>query len=81
MRPDEEPRRHELDALRAFAMLLGVALHALLTFFPWALPSGIRFLLVTGGVSAVLLLSYQAFVRYTPIGTLLNGRKRRPVYG
>lgn len=47
----------------------------------WAVPSGIKFLLITGGVSAVLLLSYQAFVRYTPIGTILNGRKRRPVYG
>ena len=44
----------------------------------WALPSGIKFLLIAGGVTAVLLLSYQAFVRYTPIGTLLNGRKRRP---
>ena len=47
----------------------------------WALPSGIKFLLITGGVTAVLLLSYQAFVRYTPIGTLLNGRKRLPAYG
>ena len=47
----------------------------------WALPSGIKFLLITVGVSAVLLLSYQAFVRYTPIGTLLNGRKRRPRAG
>ncbi len=46
----------------------------------WALPSGIKFLLITVGVTAVLLLSYRAFVRYTPIGTLLNGRKRRPVY-
>lgn len=25
-------RRHDLDALRAFAMLLGVALHAALSF-------------------------------------------------
>ena len=47
----------------------------------WALSSGIKFLLIAVGVSAVLLLSYQAFVRYTPIGTLLNGRRRRPVYG
>ena len=47
----------------------------------WPLPSGIKFLLITAGVTAVLLLTYQAFVRYTPIGTLLNGRKRRPVYG
>ena len=38
VRPDEEPRRHELDALRAFAMLLGVVLHAALTFFPEAWP-------------------------------------------
>ena len=45
----------------------------------WGLPSGIKFLLITVGVSAVLLLSYQAFVRCTPIGTLLNGRKRRSV--
>ncbi len=44
----------------------------------WALPSGIKFLLITGAVTAILLLSYQAFIRYTPIGTLLNGRKRRP---
>jgi len=31
-------RRHDLDALRAFAMLLGIALHATLSFFefPWA---------------------------------------------
>ena len=34
MIPDDEPRRHELDALRAFAMLLGVGLHAALAFFP-----------------------------------------------
>lgn len=31
-------RRHDLDALRAFAMLLGIALHAALSFaqFPWS---------------------------------------------
>ncbi|MEM7754763.1 MAG: acyltransferase family protein [Planctomycetota bacterium] len=28
------PRRHDLDALRAFAMLLGIALHAALAFAP-----------------------------------------------
>ena len=27
-------RRHDLDALRAFAMLLGISLHASLSFFP-----------------------------------------------
>ena len=36
--PVSVPRRHDLDALRAFAMLLGIALHAALSFFPfpWA---------------------------------------------
>ena len=35
----EKPRRlHDLDALRGFAMLLGIALHAALAFIPgfWA---------------------------------------------
>ena len=45
----------------------------------WGLPSGIKFLLITAGVTAGLLLSHQAFVRHMPIGTLLNGRKRRSV--
>ena len=31
-------RRHDLDALRAFAMLLGIALHASLSFFPMPWP-------------------------------------------
>ena len=41
------PRRHDLDALRAFAMLLGIALHVGLSFtsFPWLVqdlrPNGI----------------------------------------
>jgi surface polysaccharide O-acyltransferase-like enzyme len=43
------PRRHDLDALRAFAMILGIALHAALSFtgFPWIVqdlhPNGIFF--------------------------------------
>lgn len=32
--PAVDPRRHDLDALRAFAMLLGIGLHASLSFFP-----------------------------------------------
>ena len=32
-----EPRRHDLDALRSFALLLGIGLHAALSFMdvPW----------------------------------------------
>jgi peptidoglycan/LPS O-acetylase OafA/YrhL len=45
--PTAMPRRHDLDALRAFAMLLGIALHGALSFtgFPWVVqdlrPSGV----------------------------------------
>ena len=34
--PGTIPRRHDLDALRAAAMLLGIALHAAITFMPMA---------------------------------------------
>lgn len=37
-----DPRRHDLDALRAFAMLLGIALHAFMAYGgrPWAVMDG-----------------------------------------
>ncbi len=44
----------------------------------WNVEAGIKFLIITGAVTALSLLCYQAFVRYTPIGTLLNGKKGRP---
>lgn len=44
----------------------------------WDLPAGVKFLILTVGVSAVLLASYRLFVRYTPIGTMLNGKRTRP---
>ncbi|MHC4695719.1 MAG: acyltransferase family protein [Planctomycetota bacterium] len=39
-----DTRRHDLDALRAFAMLLGIALHAALSFmdFPWVVQDRFR---------------------------------------
>jgi peptidoglycan/LPS O-acetylase OafA/YrhL len=39
-----DARRHDLDALRAFAMLLGIALHAALSFmdFPWVVQDRAR---------------------------------------
>ncbi|MBS0265826.1 MAG: acyltransferase family protein [Planctomycetes bacterium] len=52
-----DDRRHDLDALRAFAMLLGIGLHASLAYFkaPWAVQDsqqnellGIFFVLVHG---------------------------------
>ena len=40
--------------------------------------SGVKFLVVSVVVMAVSLAGYQLFVRYTLIGTMLNGRKSRP---
>ena len=39
-----DTRRHDLDALRALAMLLGIALHAALSFmdFPWVVQDRVR---------------------------------------
>jgi peptidoglycan/LPS O-acetylase OafA/YrhL len=44
----------------------------------WDLPAGVKFIGVTVAVTIVLLVSYQLFVRYSPIGTLLNGKRTRP---
>ena len=43
----------------------------------WPLPSFVKLALLIAVTAAFLLLCYQAFVRYTPIGTLLNGRRLR----
>ena len=45
---------------------------------PLSLPSFVKFTLVLVIASVLLLLSYEYCVRYTPIGTLLNGKKTRP---
>ena len=39
----------------------------------WALPADLKFFLVMALVTPLLLLSYRYGVRFTPIGTLLNG--------
>ena len=44
----------------------------------WDLPAVPKYLLLCGSVTAFLLLTYEYCVRYTPIGTLLNGKKVRP---
>lgn len=41
------------------------------------IPSLLKFVLVCVVACAILLLSYEWLVRYTPIGTLLNGKKTR----
>ncbi|HVA48656.1 MAG TPA: acyltransferase family protein [Pirellulales bacterium] len=45
---------------------------------PWPLPAYVKFVLICSVVTAILLLTYQLFVRYTWIGFILNGRRTRP---
>ena len=45
----------------------------------WNLPAEVKFVTISVAVTVLLLLTYQLFVRYTPIGTMLNGRKLRPI--
>ncbi len=45
--------------------------------FEWALPSVVKLVLLIAVTSGVLLVIYEWGVRYTPVGTLLNGRRRR----
>ena len=44
----------------------------------WQIPAAAKFGLVCVVVTAILLLSYEYLVRYTLVGTMLNGRKTRP---
>jgi peptidoglycan/LPS O-acetylase OafA/YrhL len=43
----------------------------------WPLNSWHKFLLICAVATAILLLAYQTLVRYTWLGALLNGRRRR----
>jgi peptidoglycan/LPS O-acetylase OafA/YrhL len=42
------------------------------------LPGAVKFVLANAAVMTVLLASYHLFVRYTWVGALLHGRKRKP---
>ena len=44
----------------------------------WDLPAGVKFVGLTTVITIFLLVTYQLFVRYTPLGTLLNGKRTRP---
>lgn len=44
---------------------------------PWQLPALLKFSLICVVTTAVLLVTYEYLVRYTPIGTLLNGPRHR----
>lgn len=53
-----------------------VALQVLVMDLAW--PGPLKYGVVAGGAMAVCLGSYRAFVRYTGLGTALNGRRERP---
>lgn len=59
--------------------LLSITPTILLQFWvrDWPLPAELKWPLVSVAVLAVLLASYELFVRYTVIGAILNGRKTR----
>lgn len=42
----------------------------------WHLPGGLKFVLVCAATTAILVAGYQLFVRHTPLGVLLDGRRR-----
>lgn len=44
----------------------------------WPIPSAIKFVTICVAISAFLLVTYEYGVRYTPIGRLLNGPRKRP---
>lgn len=45
----------------------------------WPLGSGLKFILLTGIATAILVATYATMVRYTWLGRLLNGPRTRPV--
>jgi hypothetical protein len=47
----------------------------------WPLAAGVKFLLILGLVTPLLLASYRWCVRYTAIGRLLNGPREFPTVG
>ena len=44
----------------------------------WTLPAVVKFAIVCVAATGALLIVYQFGVRYTPVGTLLNGKRTRP---
>ncbi len=55
-------------------LVLGIQL----LIFRWPWPATLKFLFVNITATALLLISYGWFIRYTWVGTLLNGPRKRP---
>lgn len=76
--PNTMPRRHDMDALRAFAMLLGIALHASLSFggFPWIVQDSHTAPLFGLMVMAIHGFRMQLFMLVSGYFTMMMWRKR-----
>ena len=57
-------------------LTLVIALQALVR--TWELPAVVKFGLIVVTTCAILLILYQLVVRYTVVGTMLNGKRTRP---
>ena len=70
--PSSNPRRHDLDALRAFAMLIGVGLHAALAFIPdaWIVQDS-TIGEASSGVMSLFLMAVHGF--RMPVFFLMSG--------
>ncbi len=76
--PLSDNRRHDLDALRAFAMLLGIALHASLSFtgFPWIVQDSHSSFVFALAIAAVHGFRMQLFMLVSGFFTMMLYRKR-----
>jgi len=76
--PGSGQRFHDLDALRAFAMLLGIALHAALSFtgFPWIVQDSHSSFVFAMLVATVHGFRMQLFMLVSGFFTMLLYRKR-----
>jgi peptidoglycan/LPS O-acetylase OafA/YrhL len=72
------PRRHDLDALRAFAMLLGIGLHASLSFtgFPWIVQDIKSSMALMFGMLIIHGFRMQLFMVVSGYFTMMLWRKR-----
>jgi len=75
-RPDERVAWLADASYWMYLVHVPLVLTAQMAVRAWPLPGGVKFLLVLGGVIAVLLVSYQWCVRPTIIGRILNGPRR-----
>jgi len=71
-------RRHDLDALRAFAMLLGIGLHSALSFtgFPWIVQDSHSSFVFALAIAAVHGFRMQLFMLVSGFFTMMLYRKR-----